>query len=93
MSWYVLGFDYDAVVGAWQDWRLARQCVVALQAAHRSPTIGIREGAGDGENLTHWYLDAEVAAVLDDAGVPWRRFVIGTIDAPPPEAARQLKAY
>jgi len=89
--WFVLGFDCDDVVGAWQDWRLARQCVATLTAAHRAPTIGILEGAGQGRHLTYWYVRDDVAGVLDDGGVPWRRFLVGEIDAPPAAAIRQLK--
>jgi hypothetical protein len=89
--WFVLGFDCDDVVGAWQDWRLARQCVAALTAAHRAPTSGILEGAGEGRHLTYWYVRDDVAGVLDDGGVPWRRFLVGEIDAPPRTATRQLK--
>jgi hypothetical protein len=89
--WFVLGFDCDDVVGAWQDWRLARQCVAALTAAHVPPTSGILEGAGRGEHLTYWYVRDDVAGILDDGGVPWRRFLVGEIEAPPAAATRQLK--
>jgi hypothetical protein len=90
--WYVLGFDVDDVVGAWQDWRLARQCVAALAAAHRPPTDGILEAAGAGKHLTYWYVSDDVASVLDDGGVPWRRFLVGKVAEPPVRATRQLKA-
>jgi hypothetical protein len=91
LAWYVLGFDYDDVVGAWQDWRLARQCVAALSAARRLPGGDILESAGDGPHLTFWYVRDEVAGVLDAGAVPWRRFLLRTVDAPPPGATRQLK--
>ena len=90
-SWYVLGFDYDAIVGAWQDWRLARQCVAALTAAQRPLGAGIFETAGDGPHLTFWYLRDDVAGVLDAAAVPWRRFLVGRVAEPPAEATAQLK--
>jgi len=89
--WYVLGFNVDDIVGAWQDWRLARQCVTALLAAHRPPTAGILEGSGAGEHLTYWYVSEDVAGVLDDGGVPWRRFLVGEVAAPPARATRQLR--
>jgi len=89
--WFVLGFDCDDIVGAWQDWRLARQCVATLTAAHRSPANGILESAGRGPHLTYWYVRADVAEVLDGGGVPWRRFLVGEIAAPPPAATRPLK--
>lgn len=89
--WYILGFDYDAVVGAWQDWRLARECVTTLAAAHRPPTFGILESAGEGEHITYWYVSDEVAPILDAGGVGWRRFLIGETSAPPATARRQLR--
>jgi hypothetical protein len=89
--WFVLGFDCDDIVGAWQDWRLARQCVTTLAAAHRSPTSGILEGVGCGKHLTYWYVRGDVAAVLDDGGVPWRRFLVGEVETPPAAATRQLR--
>ena len=64
--WFVLGFDCDDIVGAWQDWRLARQCVATLTAAHRAPMNGILESAGQGRHLTYWYLRDDVAGILDD---------------------------
>ncbi len=90
--WFVLGFDYDDVVGAWQDWRLARQCVAALRAAERPPTSGILEGAGGGRYLTYWYVNDAITDALDRGGVPWRRHVIGEIDAPPQDLGGPLKA-
>ena len=92
MRWFVLGFSVDDIVGGWQDWRLARQCVEALVAAHRAPSVGVLESAGAGEHLTYWYVRDDVAAVLDAAGVPWRRFLVGEVAAPPAVATRQLKA-
>ena len=89
--WFVLGFGVDEIVGAWQDWRLARQCVEALSAAHRAPSAGVLEGVGAGEHLTYWYVRDDVADVLDAAAVPWRRFLVGEVAAPPPDAVRQLK--
>ncbi|HEX6839495.1 MAG TPA: hypothetical protein VF334_23120 [Polyangia bacterium] len=90
--WFVLGFSVDDVVGAWQDWRLARQCVGVLTAADRPLTAGILESAGAGEHLIYWYVDEEVAGVLDEGGVPWRRFLVGDVDAPPEGAIRHLRA-
>ncbi len=90
--WFVLGFTVDDVVGAWQDWRLARQCVGALTAAQRPLGVGILEGGGAGEHLVYWYVSDDVAMVLDDRGVPWRRFLVGDVAAPPPDAIRHLRA-
>jgi hypothetical protein len=92
MSWHVLGFDIDDIVGAGQDWRLARQCVAALVAAARPPTDGVMESQGAGEHLTFWYVRDDVAAVLDDAGVPWRRFAVGMVRTPPASACEHLKS-
>jgi hypothetical protein len=87
----VLGFSYDDVVGCNQDWRLARQCVGALGGD--APLLaGVIETAGEGDHVSLWYVAPETAARLDDAGVPWRRFVIGVTTAPPPTSHRPLKA-
>jgi hypothetical protein len=88
--WFVLGFDYDDSVGAWQDWRLARQCVATLRAANCS-VASILAGVGLGKHLTYWYLRDDVARILDDGGVPWRRFLVGEVAAPPGAATRTLK--
>lgn len=90
-AWYVLGFDYDDVVGCWQDWRLARECVDALRASGSRPGDGILEGAGQGQHLTYWYVSDEMARFLDGSRVGWRRFVVGLVAAPPASATRQLK--
>lgn len=91
MAWFVLGFDYDDVVGAWQDWRLARECCDVLRGRGTASVDGIREGAGRGEHLTYWYVSDEIAALLDSGGVGWRRFLVGSVSSPPPDATRQLK--
>jgi hypothetical protein len=88
--WFVLGFDCDDITGAWQDWRLARQCVATLRAADCSVT-SILESAGLGPYLTYWYVRDDVARILDDGGVPWRRFLVGEVAAPPDVATRTLK--
>lgn len=88
--WFVLGFDYDDIVGAWQDWRLARQCVATLKAARVPPSVGVLECAGNGTHLTFWYVRDDVAQILDEGAVPWRRFLIGEVAAPPANATRQL---
>ncbi len=90
MRWFVLGFDYDAVAGAWQDWRLARQCALALRDSGL-PTNDIRHAAGQGPYLTYWYVNAVLAEALDRGGVPWRRFVIGEVRDCPSLAAPLLK--
>ena len=89
--WFVLGFDCDDIVGGWQDWRLAQQCVTTLASAHRSPANGILEGVGRGPHLTYWYVRDDVAEVLDGGGVPWRRVLVGGVEAPPAAARRALK--
>ncbi len=91
MAWHVLGFDYDAVVGAWQDWRLARQCVAVLGTAGPMMGDGILACAGDEQYLVLWYVRADVAEVLERNGVPWRRFLLGEVNAPPAHASQQLK--
>lgn len=90
--WMVLGFSYDDVVGCNQDWRLARECVRAL-LGDEALLAGVVETAGSGEHLSLWYVAPETAARLDDAGVPWRRFLVGATAGPPATAHRPLKLH
>ena len=86
MSWYTLGFTYDDVVGAWQDWRLAQECVRAFSEENRRLARDVREVPGDGPYLVRWYVSGAAAAVLDAHQVPWRQFLVGT--GQPPSGAR-----
>ena len=85
--WHVLGFDIDDIVGAGQDWRLAQQCARALLAAQPPVRDGIKESVGEAGYLTYWYVRDDVARVLVAAGVPWRRFAVGTVVSGPRERA------
>src|SRR5207245_11438229 len=60
--WYVLGFTADAVVGAWQDARLAQACMRAWEAAGRPAPFAILQAPGDGHFLVHWFIDEPTAA-------------------------------
>jgi hypothetical protein len=68
---------------AWQDARLAQQCVARCDV----DALDIQQGPGDGHDLIRWYVSASAARVMDDAGVDWRSFVTGECEAPPPAAA------
>jgi hypothetical protein len=89
--WYVLGFDYDQVVGAYQDWRLAREFAQALGVAAPALLGDVLEVAGDGAHLIFWYLSPAAAEVLDARGVEWRRFYLGRRAMPPTGATPPLK--
>src|SRR5206468_1886463 len=84
--WYILGFTPDAVVGAWQDARLAQACVAAWEGEGRPAPLGILQAPGDGPYLVHWFLDERTARLLDARGVPWRNFLIGERAQPPRSA-------
>jgi hypothetical protein len=83
---FVLGFDYEAVVGAWQDVRLAD----AIDRLWRS--AGCPAGpqawwvASADEYAFRWYVNEPLAKVLDAAEITWRTFVIGRAGAVPREA-------
>jgi hypothetical protein len=83
--WSVLGFSYDDIVVAMQDWRLAQECARAFRAEGRAP-FGILESPGEGEHLTHWFISDDAAALLDRHGIQWRRFLVRTQEAAPPAA-------
>ena len=87
--WYVLGFTPDAVVGAWQDARLAQACAHAWEEEGRPPRFAIWQAAGDGPYLVEWFLDERTARLLDARGVEWRRFLVGE-RAQRPRAARPV---
>ena len=88
--WYVLGFTPDAVVGAWQDARLAQACFEAWEEAGRPALFTILQAPGEGPYLVHWFLDEPTARVLDTRGVSWRSFLIGERAQPPRAAHRVL---
>lgn len=89
-AWHILGFDYDAVVGANQDWRLARELVAALRAAGE-PLTEVFEAAGNEQHIVMWYVADRIATILDEQGVSWRRFWIGSSERLPTTVHRPLK--
>jgi hypothetical protein len=83
MECYTLGFTYDDVVGAWQDWRLAQECVrVFSDPRERALAEEVWEVPGDGPYLLRWYVSRAAAEVLDAHEVPWRQFLVGTGHSP-----------
>ena len=88
--WYVLGFTDEDLVGAWQDARLAEECVRAWRAAGQPADFEILQAPGDAEHLTLWFVNATAARLLDEHGVAWRPFLVGEREAPPDGAARAL---
>ena len=91
MAWYRLGFSADDVVGAWQDWRLAMECVEAWQRLGRPPELVVLQTGGREPYLAEWYLDDASARLLDAGGVGWRRFLVaGGLNAPPAGATPAL---
>jgi len=89
-GWFVLGFTDEDLVGAWQDTRLAEECVKAWRIAGRPSDFRILQAAGEGDHLTVWFVSAASAQLLDAHGVPWRQFVVGEREAPPPGAIDAL---
>ncbi len=89
-DWFRLGFTFDEIVDAFQDARLAEECVEAWRRAGRPP-IAVYEAPGDGLHLSHWFLDGATARLLDEQGVHWRTFLIGSCAGPPPGAYQPLR--
>jgi hypothetical protein len=79
--WFVLGFTYDAVVGAWQDSRLAAECARVL-----CDPSSLLQTPGEGEHLVYWFVEGSAARLLDEGEVLWRQFVVGLTAAPPAAA-------
>jgi hypothetical protein len=90
--WFVLGFTDDQVVGAWQDWRLARDCVRAWEAAGRPHPFEVLQMAGTGPHFLRWFVHEAAARILDDQGVSWREFLTGEC-ATPPSGARDALIF
>lgn len=90
-GWELLGFTDEQVVGAWQHWRLARECVAAFAAAGTDPAPHVREGPGEGNHLIYWYLDDAAVRILDAHHVAWRRFAVGRVASAPQGAHCPLK--
>ncbi len=89
-TWFLLGFTGDDVAGAWQHWRLARQCGPALEAEGQSLSFGILESPGQGAHLLYWYVSAAAARLLDAHDVGWRQFLVGSCPGPPAGARPAL---
>jgi hypothetical protein len=90
MTWLVLGFTADDVIGGWQDSRLAEACVRASLEHRREPPADVLQSAGDSPYLIHWYIGEAAARLFDHAGVDWRRFVVAERPAPPADATPAL---
>jgi hypothetical protein len=86
VPYYVLGFTADMVVGGWQDSRFGFECRQAWEAAGRPAGFNILMAPGEGEHVTHWFLDEPTVAILDQAGVAWRSFLVAERDSVPPGA-------
>jgi hypothetical protein len=76
-AWFVLGFTYDDVFDAGQDWRLAEECMRAWRAAGRPPDFQILEAAGEGEHILVWLVNDLAARVLDHNVLGWRVRIVG----------------
>lgn len=90
-GWFKLGFTYEDVVGAWQDWRLAQEIARATDGATRVVEEGILESPGNGEHLVWWYVSSEAAALLDARQISWRRFLLASGVEPPKDAHPTIK--
>ena len=89
--WFILGFTYDAVVGAWQDSRLATECARVRDEAGRPDGFTMLQGPGDADHVVLWYVNETAARVLDERAVEWRRFLIGSAPAAPRGAHAVLR--
>lgn len=89
-KWYQLGFTTDEVVDAFQDARLAEECVMAWRRAGRPP-FAVSAAPGDATHLIHWFVDEATARVLDTERVHWRSFLIGECAGPPPDALSPIR--
>jgi hypothetical protein len=89
---FILGFTDEDVTGSWQHWRLATECGCALEAEGFPISYGLREAAGEGRYFLYWYLQDDLAAILDRHGVGWRRFLVGHSAIDPGRGHSPLKS-
>jgi hypothetical protein len=91
MIWFMLGFTYDAVVGAWQDARLATECARVRDEAGRPMDFELLQVAGDEKYVVVWFVSERAAELLDTRGVKWRQFLIGMTHEVPKHAHAVLR--
>ena len=89
--WFILGFTYDAVVGAWQDSRLATECARVRDEAGQPKGFELLQGPGDKDHIVLWYVSEPAARLLDEREVEWRRFLIGLTPSAPAAAHAVLR--
>jgi hypothetical protein len=92
-SCFTLGFTCDDVVGAWQHWRLGMECARAFQAAGLRASFGIVEAPGEGQHMLYWFVSGRAAKVLDEHDINWRRYLVRTDLAAPPDAHAALSEH
>lgn len=90
--WWILGFSYDAVVGAWQDARLAMAVDKVWHSDACPVYVEAPVGESEGELALRWFLAESAANLLDEAGICWRDFVIGRTNDLPAAAHRLFDA-
>ena len=91
VTWSVLAFTFDDVMGAGHDRRLADDCVKAWRAAGRPTDFDIRKAPGNRTHMIYWYVSEAASCVLDVHHAYWRRFQIGFAHSPPAEATSALE--
>ena len=91
MSWVQLGFTVDDVVGAWQHARLAEAFVHAWERAGSPQHFEVLQTEGTNGYLSYWWVSPPAARLLDLSGVAWRKFAIGSAEAPPEDAVEVLR--
>lgn len=75
-TWWILGFD-AADVRDWQDARIAEAIDTLWKQAGKPSSLQAWWTACSDEYAFRWYLSESLGRALDDAGVSWRKFIIG----------------
>jgi hypothetical protein len=91
VTWSVLAFTFNDVMGDGLDRRLADECVKAWRAAGRPSSFDIRKAPGNRPHMIYWYVSEAASCVLDVHHAYWRRFQIGFASAAPAEATSALE--
>jgi hypothetical protein len=87
---WVLGFDAGDVVGSWPDARIAEAIDTLWRDAGGPACAQAWWMPCSDQYAFRWYINGQLARMLDEADVPWREFVIGQ-GVVPGEARPYLK--
>jgi hypothetical protein len=79
---WVLGFDADDVMATWAHARIAEEIDMLWREAGGRDCAQAWWMPCSDQYAFRWYINGQLARMLDEAGVVWRDFIIGLAVAP-----------